>query len=85
MRLLLDTHAFLWLDAHPELLSPKVRIACQDRTNILFLSIVSLWEMQVKIQIGKLSLGKSLSPLSMNSKSRTVLNYFPSLQIISID
>lgn len=51
MRLLLDTHAFLWLDAHPELLSPKVRIACQDRTNILFLSIVSLWEMQVKYKL----------------------------------
>ena len=60
MRLLLDTHAFIWADEQPEKLSSSAREACEDPANELILSIVSAWEMQLKIMLGKLVLRKPL-------------------------
>ncbi len=60
MRLLLDTHAFIWWFGAQDKLSTYVLNLCQDPSNSLFLSIASIWEMQIKLQLGKLSLAKSL-------------------------
>jgi len=46
MKVLLDTHAFIWWDSAPEKLSLQARAACQDRTNLLLLSVASAWERQ---------------------------------------
>jgi len=54
MKLLLDSHAFIWWDSEPDKLSPTALAACRDRANTLFLSIASVWEIQIKIQLGKL-------------------------------
>ena len=56
MRLLLDTHAFIWWDKDPAKLSRRVLTLCQDPTNTLALSLASVWEMQIKTQLGKLQL-----------------------------
>lgn len=56
MKLLLDTHTFLWWDSQPEKLSKKIFDLCQNENNILYLSIVSLWEIQIKVQLKKLEL-----------------------------
>jgi PIN domain nuclease of toxin-antitoxin system len=56
MRLLLDTHAFIWWDKDPAKLSPRVLALCQDPINTLALSLASVWEMQIKTQLGKLQL-----------------------------
>ncbi len=56
MKLLLDTHAFLWWDADQARLSSGALAACLDPANSLFLSIASVWEMQIKMQLGKLAL-----------------------------
>lgn len=40
MRLLLDTHVFLWLVDEPDKLSRKALRACQNRANELYLSVV---------------------------------------------
>ncbi len=53
---MLDTHTFLWWDSEPSKLSARVLALCQDPTVILFLSLVSLWEMQIKSSLGKLPL-----------------------------
>jgi hypothetical protein len=53
MRLLLDTHTFLWLDGSPERLSPAALAACEEPTNALYLSVVSAWEIQIKHQINR--------------------------------
>lgn len=45
MRLMLDTHAFIWLDEASEQLSDKVLAACRDTANTLHLSLASIWEM----------------------------------------
>ena len=56
MNFLLDTHVLLWLSAYPEKLSGRAEQIVLDVDNSLFLSIVSLWEMQIKMQLGKLEL-----------------------------
>lgn len=56
MRYLLDTQAFIWLDSDPDKLSPKVSALARDPQNVLFLSLASVWEMQIKLQLGKLTL-----------------------------
>jgi len=56
VKLLLDTHTFIWLSQDPSLLSSAARIALHDKTNQLFLSDASIWEMAIKVQLGKLDI-----------------------------
>ena len=56
MRLLLDTRVFLWLDSALERVPQRVRAACEDGANEVFLSLASVWEMQIKTSLGKLRL-----------------------------
>lgn len=56
MNLLLDTHIFLWWATEPHKLSVSVLDALQDQANRLVLSVVSIWEMQMKKQLGQLTL-----------------------------
>jgi PIN domain nuclease of toxin-antitoxin system len=54
MRVLLDTHVFLWWNEdHPQL-SRKARRILADPANSLVLSVVSAWEIAIKVQAGKL-------------------------------
>jgi PIN domain nuclease of toxin-antitoxin system len=61
MKLLLDTHTFLWWDSEPSRLSSRALVLCQDRANTVLLSVVSVWEMQIKSQLGKLKLSVPLA------------------------
>jgi PIN domain nuclease of toxin-antitoxin system len=54
MRLLLDTHAFLWWLAGDEALSTAARTAIADENNEVFVSAASAWEIATKHRIGKL-------------------------------
>lgn len=56
MKLLLDTHAFIWWDNEPEKLSRKALQACLNPDNVVALSLASVWELQIKMQVGKLTL-----------------------------
>ena len=59
MNLLLDTHIFLWLNDAPEQLSASARSSCENPLNRLHLSLASVWEIQIKLQLGKLRLESS--------------------------
>ncbi|WP_375333814.1 type II toxin-antitoxin system VapC family toxin [Candidatus Tisiphia endosymbiont of Xenochironomus xenolabis] len=48
MRLLLDTHTLIWALSEPEKLPPKITKLLTDINNIIFASVVSLWELQIK-------------------------------------
>lgn len=61
MKLILDTQIFIWWDSTPERLSNSVIQLCEDPTNTLVLSVASVWEMQIKSQLGKLTLDRSLA------------------------
>ena len=63
MKLLLDTHTFLWADHEPAKLSAQARALLSDPTNERLLSVASLWEMQIKSMLGKLTLRLPLPEL----------------------
>jgi PIN domain nuclease of toxin-antitoxin system len=54
MKLLLDTHALLWWLADDARLEPQARELIEDPGNDVLVSVVSLWEMVVKVRVGKL-------------------------------
>ena len=55
MRLLLDTHTFIWWDSDPTQLSATASAALRDPANTVLLSVVSVWEILIKAQLGRLS------------------------------
>lgn len=63
MRLLLDTHVFIWWADEQESLSATALSALKDEANELVLSVASVWEMQIKVQLGKLKLSRPLREL----------------------
>ena len=77
MRLLLDTHTFLWLDSSPEQLSPGALAACEDPTNQLYLSVVSAWEIQIKHQINRLQLEIPLEEMIQGQQTANDLRILP--------
>lgn len=77
INLLLDTHAFIWWYSEPEKLSDRVLAACQDVTNTLALSVASVWEMQIKAQLGKLQLTKPLSEIIQHQQDQNQLHIMP--------
>jgi PIN domain nuclease of toxin-antitoxin system len=63
MKLLIDTHVLLWLAGDAESLSEKVASLILDDQSSLFLSCASIWEIQIKSQLGKLNLNRLLPDL----------------------
>lgn len=56
MRLLLDTHVFLWAAGASSMLSPAAREAIADRDNDVFVSSAVAWEIAIKSSRGRLTL-----------------------------
>ena len=77
MDLLLDTCAFIWWDSGGGSLSAVAMSALQDPANRLLLSHVSLWEMQLKHQKGKLLLRKPLADIIQEQCTRNGLLLLP--------
>lgn len=76
MRFLVDTHIFLFLINADEKLDKKIINILENPTNSINLSIASLWEIVVKINIGKLPITRSINELYdiISSKNISVLN-----------
>jgi PIN domain nuclease of toxin-antitoxin system len=58
MNFLLDTHSFLWFISGDAQLSTTARTSIEDIHNDVFLSVASLWEIAIKISLGKLQLSQ---------------------------
>lgn len=56
MKILLDTHCWLWMEAAPERLSEEARGLVLDPGNEIFLSAASSWEIALKHALGRLRL-----------------------------
>ena len=56
MKILLDTHIFLWFISGDTKLPTDIRDAVRDPGNAVYLSVVSIWETVVKYQLGRLPL-----------------------------
>ncbi len=61
MKLLLDTHAFLWFLAGDPRVGRTRRRRIEDASTQKFLSIASVWEMAIKISLGKLAVQGQLA------------------------
>lgn len=81
MKLLLDTHTFIWLDGDQTKLSVKVLAACESPANTLHLSLASVWEMQIKAQLGKLTLRLPLADILREEQQRNGLQ----IEAITLD
>src|SRR5579859_6360115 len=57
-RLLLDTNAFLWAVDQQRSLSSAATSALGDESATLYVSLASVWEMQIKHSLGKLPLSQ---------------------------
>ncbi len=55
MRILLDTHAFLWWVEDAPTLSKRARTAIGDPANECLLSLASCWEMAIKLSLAWIS------------------------------
>jgi PIN domain nuclease of toxin-antitoxin system len=56
MSYLLDTHAFLWFINDDPALSATAKALIEDPENTIYLSVASIWEMAIKISLGKLDI-----------------------------
>lgn len=56
MKLLLDTHIWIWSQAAPDKLSARVRRTLQNDTNEIWLSPISIWELILLVAKGRLTL-----------------------------
>ncbi|MCC7520474.1 MAG: type II toxin-antitoxin system VapC family toxin [Flavobacteriaceae bacterium] len=63
MNVLLDTHTFLWFVAGDRKLSEKVIDAIENQKNSIFISIVSFWEIAIKLNLGKLEFSGGVQKL----------------------
>lgn len=62
MKILVDTHTFIWALLHDHKLSPKAKQMLKSDEHELVFSLVSLWEIAIKIRTGKLNtLGSSVA------------------------
>lgn len=77
MNLILDTHTFMWWDSAPSQLPKEILRLCHDENNTLILSIASVWEMQIKSQLGKLTLNMPLPDLVASQQELNNIQVLP--------
>jgi PIN domain nuclease of toxin-antitoxin system len=63
MKILLDTHTVLWWDSRPEKVTELGAKLLADPGNNIVLSVASAWEIQIKKQLGKISLSIPLEEM----------------------
>lgn len=78
MRILLDTHAFLWWINQHQRLSPKALDAIADSNTDTFISVVNVWEIVIKAKIGRFKMAGDLA--SFLNRQITI-NYFKILPV----
>jgi len=81
MRLLLDTHAFLWFIVADSSLSSRAKALIEDPNNDILLSVGSLWEMAIKVSLGKLTISQPFNTFMTQQLSLNAI----SLLNISVD
>jgi PIN domain nuclease of toxin-antitoxin system len=77
LRLLLDTHAFLWFEADNPNLPRAARDEISAEFNEVFFSIASIWEIAIKVSLGKLSIEGTLEELIAPELADNTLSLLP--------
>ena len=77
MRVLIDTHVFIWWTSGVKKLSSEVYDLLLDSDTEAVLSIVSIWEMQIKSSLGKLQFKTTLRELVDDEINRNRIELLP--------
>ena len=77
MRILLDTHTFLWFVGDSPKLSPAAKQIIEDPDNERCMSIASFWEIGIKSGLGKLDLGEPLADFFSHHIEFNSINILP--------
>lgn len=77
MSMFLDTHTFLWFIIGDKPLPTQARTMIENVVNKRFLSVVSLWEMAIKISIGKLETDISLEEIINEHITNNLIEIVP--------
>jgi PIN domain nuclease of toxin-antitoxin system len=84
MKVLLDTHAFLWFVTADPRLGPFAKAYIEDPSNQRLLSTASLWEMAIKFSLGKLKLTKPFAILIPEQLTANGVEILP-IQLVHIE
>ena len=74
MKYLLDTHAFLWFVSEDSRLSSKAKSIIKTRNNDVYFSAASVWEMSIKIRLGRLTIEDDLEPFIVKQLAENSFN-----------
>ncbi len=74
MKYLIDTHTLLWIVTKNKKLSKKVKDIYLNSENQIFISLASLWEMAIKINLKKLSINEPLKDFVKNQIKSNDIN-----------
>ena len=77
MRILLDTHAFLWFVMNSPELLPRARALIEDPENEVDFSVASAWEIPIKRSLGKLRLDDGIDTLIARELNSSALTRLP--------
>lgn len=77
MRVLLDTHAFLWWISDDRRLSDRAKEIIGDGSNELYFSAASGWEISIKAGLGRLEIPEDLEPFIADQLSRNAIQALP--------
>jgi PIN domain nuclease of toxin-antitoxin system len=77
LRLLLDTHIILWSAAEPERLSQHIIAELKDDSNELWFSPISVWEILLLAEKGRISLGSNIEKSAREIFRKIPLNEAP--------
>lgn len=84
MNYLIDTQVFIWLNADPGRLTSRFMQLSQSGQNHFYLSMASVWEMQIKQQLGKLTLPTSVYKLVQQNQKMSDMELMP-IELTHID
>jgi len=77
MKLLLDTHTFIWWDSQSSQIPVSTLDLLKSSDNELLLSLVSVWEIQIKSHLGKLELKEPLLDIVQRQESQNGVVILP--------
>src|SRR5437870_1930768 len=77
MRLLLDTHIWIWKVGAPDKLRKRVAEAIQDEGNELWLSPISIWELSLLVKKGRIELDDDVEPWVSRALAQTTFREAP--------
>lgn len=77
MKFLIDTSTLIYFDNDEKMLSKQALSIIQDKKNQIYLSVASIWEISIKVKLGKLSVEKEIEKLVVSIQNEYKIKILP--------